>query len=76
MAKPKNVEQWLRQNEPVEAQEVKLFLTEKELRSFPKYKNASDEEIQNAIHTFHKLSLICYQAFCREEKSQEMPKTN
>jgi hypothetical protein len=58
----------------VEKQESKLFLTEKELRSYPKYKNASDEEVQNAILTFHKLALVCHHAFCSEEKAQEMSK--
>jgi hypothetical protein len=62
------------QNEGVEKQESKLFLTEKELRAFPKYEHASEEEVQNAILTFHKLALICYQVFCIEEKTAEMPK--
>lgn len=62
------------QNEGVEKQESKLFLTEKELRAFPKYEHASEGEVQNAILTFHKLALICYQVFCIEEKTAEMPK--
>lgn len=74
MSKIVDLQDWLQQNEKVEKQESKLFLTEKELRSYPKYKNASDEEVQNAILTFHKLALICYQAFCKEEKAQEMSK--
>jgi hypothetical protein len=74
MSKLVNLQGWLHQNEKVEKQESKLFLTEEELRAFPKYKHASDEEVQNAILTFHKLALICYQAFCREEKATEMQK--
>lgn len=74
MSKFIDLQDWLQQNEKVEKQESKLFLTEKELRSFPKYKHASDEEIQSAILTFHKLALICYHAFCQEEKDQELPK--
>ena len=74
MSKLVDLQDWLQQNERVEKQESKLFLTEKELRSYPKYKNASDEEVQQAIITFHKLALICYQAFSKEEKAQEMPK--
>ncbi|GAA4733322.1 hypothetical protein [Flavisolibacter ginsenosidimutans] len=71
MSKLVELQDWLQQNEKVEKQEVKLFLTEKELRSYPKYKYASDEEVQNAILTFHKLALACYQAFCKEEKASE-----
>jgi len=74
MSKLVDLQEWLQQNERVEKQESKLFLTEKELRSYPKYKNASDEDVQNAILTFHKLALVCYQAFCSEEKGQEMSK--
>jgi len=74
MSKLVNLQDWLQQNEKVEKQESKLFLTEKEIRSFPKYRNASEEEIQNAILSFHKLALICYEAFCIEEKAQEISK--
>jgi ATP-dependent exoDNAse (exonuclease V) beta subunit len=74
MSKMVDLQEWLQQNEKVEKQESKLFLTEKELRAFPKYKNASDEEVQNAILTFHKLALICYHAFCKEENSIDLPK--
>jgi hypothetical protein len=74
MSKLVDLQDWLQQNEKVEKQESKLFLTEKELRAFPKYKHASDEEVQNAILTFHKLALICYEAFCKEEKAAEIQK--
>lgn len=43
----------------VEENEQKLFLTPNELRSFPKYANASDEEVWDAINTFHRLALVC-----------------
>lgn len=74
MSKIVELQDWLQQNEKVEKQESKLFLTEKELRLFLKYKNATDEEVQNAILTFHKLALICYQAFCNQEREQEVSK--
>lgn len=74
MSKLVDLQDWLQQNEKVEKQEAKLFLTEKELRSYPKYKDASDEEVQKAILTFHKLALICYKAFCNEEGKGELPK--
>ena len=69
-----DLQNWLQQNEKVEKQESKLFLTEKELRSFPKYANVSNEEIQAAILTFHKLALICYELFCKEQKVDEVLK--
>lgn len=74
MSKLVDLQDWLQQNEKVEKQEAKLFLTEKELRAYPQYKDASDEEVQNAIQTFHKLALICYKAFCNEERNGKLPK--
>jgi len=74
MSKLVDLQEWLQQNEKVEKQEAKLFLTEKESRAFPKYKNATDEEVQNAIQTFHKLALICYKAFCEEERNGKLSK--
>ena len=70
MSKLVDLQDWLQQNEKIEKQESKLYLTENELRAFPKYKHASDEEVQNAILTFHNLALICYQAFCKEEMDE------
>lgn len=58
-------------NERVDKTEQKLFLTPTELRKYPKYKDASDEEIWNAINTFHSLALVCYDAFVREEAREE-----
>lgn len=74
MSKIVDLQDWLQQNEKIDKQESKLFLTEKELRNFPKYKNATDEEIKSAILIFHNLALICYQAFCKEEKDNELRK--
>ena len=68
MSKTVDLQQWLQQNEAQETQEAKLFLTEKEVRSFPKFQNAPDEEVQNIISTLHHLSLISYQLFCKEEQ--------
>ena len=68
MSKIVDLNDWRQKNEAVEMQESKLFLTEKQVRSFPKYKNASDEEVQNVILTLHNLALISYQAFCKEEQ--------
>ena len=74
MSKIIELQDWVQHNENGEKQEPKLFLIEKEIRSFPKYANASDEEVQAAILIFHKLALICYEMFCKEEKEQELLK--
>lgn len=58
-------------NELVDKTEQKLFLTPAELRRYPKYKDASDEEVWNAINTFHTLALVCYDAFVKEETTRE-----
>lgn len=71
MAKHQDLNEWLNSNERIDKEEQKLFLTDAEIRSFPKYKDAPDVEVQNAIITFHKLALICYEAFCKEEKIVE-----
>lgn len=60
-------------NDLSEDEEHKLFLTPKEMGSYPKYANASDEEVWNAINTFHRLALICYEAFVKEENKQMSP---
>ena len=53
-----------------EDEEQKLFLTPEELRTFPKYANASNDELWDAINTFHRLAIICYEAFVKEENKQ------
>lgn len=70
MSKIVDFEQWLRENEANQKKETKLFLTEAEVRSFPKFKNASDEQVQNIITTLHNLALVSYQVFCKEEKGE------
>jgi hypothetical protein len=60
----KSIENW------PEEKEKKLFLTAEEVRSFPKYANASNEEVWSAINTLHNLALVSYEAFVKEEKKQ------
>lgn len=71
MAKHQDLKEWQLLNEKVEKEEKKLFLTEKEVRSYRKYKNATYDEVQNVINTLHTLALVCYEAFCKEEKAKE-----
>lgn len=73
MSKIIDFQEWLDQNEANKKKESKLFLTEAEVRSIPKFKNASDEQVQNIINTLHELALISYQVFCKEDNGQ-LPK--
>jgi hypothetical protein len=70
MTKIVDLQEWLRENEANKKKETKLFLTEAEVRSFPKFKNASEEQVQNIIATLHNLALISYQVFCKEENAE------
>jgi len=70
MSKIVDLQEWLLENESNKKKETKLFLTEAEVRSIPKFKNASEEEVQNIITTLHNLALISYQVFCKEEKEE------
>lgn len=61
-------EQPLKPLKDVSQEETEVgFLTPAEVRSFPKFANASDEEVWNIINTLHKLSLVTYNAFVKEE---------
>lgn len=60
-------------NDLSEDEEQKLFLTPEELRTYSKYANASDDEVWEAINTFHRLAIICYEAFVKEENKQALP---
>jgi hypothetical protein len=70
MSKIVDFQEWLNQNEANKKKESKLFLTEAEVRSFPKFKNANDEQVQNIINTLHDLALISYHVFCKEENGE------
>lgn len=70
MSKVVDLPQWLKENEANPKKEAKLFLTEAEVRSIPKFRTAPDEQVQNIIATLHNLALVSYQVFCAEEKGE------
>ena len=47
-----------------------LFLTEKQVRSFPGFENIPDEEVINIINTLHEFSLITYEVITAELNQQ------
>ena len=67
MANIINLQQWLADNTE---KEKKLFLTEKQVRSFPGFENISDEEVINIINTLHQFSLITYELVTTELNQQ------
>ena len=64
MANIINLEDWLSENKPEIGKQ--LFLTEKEVRSFSSFENATDDEVQNIINSLHILSLITYELVVNE----------
>ena len=55
---------WLAENKLDKGKQ--LFLTEKQVRSFSGFENATDDEVQNIINSLHILSLITYEFVTRE----------
>ena len=47
-----------------------LFLTEKQVRTFSSFENATDDEVQNIINSLHILSLITYELVTTELNQQ------
>ena len=62
MANIINFQEWLADNN----NEKRLFLSEKQIRSFPGFEDASDDEIINIINTLHQFSLITYELITGE----------
>ena len=60
------MQDWLNQQPEKSEVHQRLFLSEQQVRSFPQFKDASIEEIENIIGTLHDLALISYELFCRE----------
>ena len=60
------IQDWLDDQPPNLEKEKRLFLTEKQIRSYPTFKNVSDEAVINIINSLHQLSLITYEIVSRE----------
>jgi len=61
-----SMQDWLDQTPENSQADKRLFLTEEQVRSFPQFKDASPEEVENIIGTLHDLALISYELFSRE----------
>ncbi|MFT3949059.1 MAG: hypothetical protein QM763_18995 [Agriterribacter sp.] len=66
MSKIISLQDWLDESPQHSEADPRLFLTEEQVRSFPQFKEASDENVQNIISTLHDLALASYELFCRE----------
>ena len=61
------LQDWLADNTE---KEQKLFLTEKQVRSFPGFENLSGEEVLHIINTLHQFSLLTYEVVTAELNEQ------
>lgn len=66
-----SLQDWLNQHPENNEADKRLFLTEGEVRSFPQFKDATPEEVENIIGTLHDLALVCYEQFCRETREDK-----
>ena len=59
-----NLDNWLAENKLGKGKQ--LFLTEKQVRSFSGFENATDDEVQQIINSLHILTLITYELVTTE----------
>jgi len=64
MANIINLDNWLAENKTEKGKQ--LFLTEKQVRSFSGFENATNDEVQQIITSLHILSLITYELVTKE----------
>ena len=70
-----NMQDWLEQHPEKSEAHKRLFLSEQQVRSFPQFKDATPEEIENIIGTLHDLALISYELFCRQAQENDDSKS-
>ena len=73
MANIINLDNWLAENKLGKGKQ--LFLTETQVRSFPGFENATDDEVQQIISSLHILSLITYELVTKELNLQMVEAT-
>ena len=64
MANIIKLDNWLAENKL--GKDKQLFLTEKQVRSFSGFENATYDEVQQIINSLHILSLITYELVTKE----------
>ena len=67
----KSLKTWNEQQKCTQNENKKLCLTEAQVRSFPMFRDKSEEEIQNIISTLHALSIITYDLFAAQVSENE-----
>lgn len=65
-------QEWLHQDPNHHEKDERFFLTEKEVKLFPQFKDATPEEVENIINTLHDLALVTYELFCKESHQDEV----
>jgi len=60
----------MRKHKPNESEQDCPFLTPEMLKSFPGFKDSSDEELLNVISSLKELSLILYAHIMKSEKEK------
>jgi hypothetical protein len=58
--------EWLDENKIDSRTTDRLFLTHEQIRAYPQFKDATDEEVVNIINTLHQFALITYEIISRE----------
>ncbi len=69
-----SMQDWIDQQPEKSEAHKRLFLSEQQVRSFPQFKDATPQEIENIIRTLHDLALISYELFCREAQENDESK--
>ena len=64
MANIIKLDNWLAENKL--GKDKQLFLTEKQVRTFSGFENATDDEVQHIISSLHILSLLTYELVTKE----------
>lgn len=61
-----NINDWLHENKHDSKKTDRLFLTQEQIKAYPQFKNAADEEVVNIINTLHQFALIAYELISKE----------
>lgn len=76
MSNLKSLEEWRKEHQNSPEEESLLFLTPEQVKADPNYANATDEEVENIIHTLHTLALAAYDVYCKEEEQKDKDAKN